>query len=325
MNDMIEFGRFNEVEKIGKGTQGDVYEIPEGMFIESVQVKIAIKKYNESILAGKAGAIENHIRSLIRDRDDAIPDIKRIIDRHTTWPRYLVSENGKMCGFAMSLIPDAFYAYYEGYNSMVRTLSQFEFIINDDDMRRHLNLPIINDVGRAKIVYDLLLIIKTLHEYNYVIGDISSTNIIIYIDPENQRRNRALFIDVDSFRKVLESIEQPQSPSYRPPESIYALRAYERVMETNKSRYDGQKYLVQSFVQNKESDVYKIGLVILRLYHIGPRRSLIYRSSNAMNRLENEIGLDFANLIKGSLSDSAARPTALELFRVFVEAYNLKC
>jgi serine/threonine protein kinase len=323
----IEFSNIRGVEKIGKGGQAVVYKAPPGALHTKIQEPVAIKKYSKKMLAGNEAAIETYLKVLIENRLVAPVDVRRTIDQYTIWPRVIIYENREACGFAMNFIPDKFFAHYMDVAGEETADSNFDFILNDDNTRKGLGLPIINASGRAKITYDLLLIVSQLQKYNFVIGDISPNNILVYVDSTAQKHNRVLFIDSDSFRKANHThpLKQPHTPNWFPPE---AWSARQKRIELERNNGDSNKimnYRAMEFIQNTQTDIYKICLAILRLYHAGEQRTSISESNLSIQQLTKDISKEFAALIvKGLDSTPASRPTGQALFDCFSDALKQK-
>jgi serine/threonine protein kinase len=323
----IEFSKIQGVEKLATGKQAVIYKVPPSALHTKIQVAVAIKKYKKTILQGCESTIESYLKMLFANRKSAPAVIRRIIDQYTTWPRCIVYENGEACGFAMHLIPEKFFAHYIDVAGEETADSNFDFILNDDNTRKGLGLPIINQGGRAKIVYDLLLIVSQFHKYDFVIGDISPNNILVYVDPTNQKSNRALFIDTDSFRKANHThpLKQPHTPNWFPPEAWSARQKRIDLERSNGDANQIMRYRAMEFIQNTQTDIYKICLAILRLYHTGEQRTSISESNLSIQLLTKDISKDFAALItKGLDSSPTSRPTGQALFDCFFNALKQK-
>jgi len=327
----IEFSQIKGVDKIGKGGQAKVFKAPAGsIHVQNAQIHeaMAIKKYSDKTLQGKESAIEQYLKMLIEQRENALDNFRESIDKYTIWPRFLVYENSKVCGFAMRLIPDKFFACYKGITGEKKNeLSTFDFILNDDKSRSVLGLPIINNIGRQKIVRDILYIVSSFHENSFIIGDLSPNNILVYVDAYDQTKNRVLFIDTDSFRKANHThpLKQPHTPNWYPPESWTA-----RQQRINLERSNGDKNLIMrnkitEFIQNTQTDIYKVCLAILRLYHDGIQRTAISESTIAFEKIAKEINRNFAVLIeKGLNATPSIRPSAQDLYKCLCFAISKK-
>ena len=317
---MIEFGDIPGVEKLGKGGQATVYKVPPGALHPKITEPVAIKKYSAKILRGNGRAIEQYLKMMLEVRKNAPQDIRRTIDQYTIWPRVVVYDNGEACGFAMNMIPEKFFARYRDVSGPVTAESNFDFILNDDCTRRRFGLPAVDAAGRAKITGDLLHIISQLHRYGIIAGDISPNNILAYVDRDRQDRNRVLLIDADSFRKANHThpLKQPHTPNWYPPESWSARL---RRLEIEKNGGDQNlvlRHRAMEFIQNTQTDVYKVCLAVMRLYHDGAQRTSVSGSPGAYNNITRELGEEFAQYIFNGLSaEPAERPSGQELHMCF--------
>lgn len=319
----IEFSSIQGLEKIGKGGQGAIYRVPPGALDSRIQEPVAIKKYSKKTLQENESAIGPYLNMLIENRRSAPDDVLKIIDQYTIWPRVIIYENGEACGFAMNLIPDIFFAHYMDVTGKETADSNFDFILNDDRTRRELGLPVLNAMGRAKITYDLLRIISKLHSYDFVVGDISPNNILVYVDPVEQERNRVLLIDSDSFRKAnhIHPLKQPHTKNWFPPEAWTAHQQRISLERSNGDPNQIRRYRIMEHIQNTQTDIYKICLAILRLYHTGGQRTSISESDLAMQVICRNISVEFADFIqKGLDATPENRPTGQALFSSFCNA-----
>ena len=88
-----------------------------------------------------------------------------------------------------------------------------------------------------------------------------------------------------------------------------------------------KKSNIESFIQNIQTDVYKVCLAILRLYYDGKMRSVVDEtvpeSKSALVKLRDEVGVEFAKIILRGLSGNPdSRPTLKEIYRCFYEHYK---
>ena len=313
-NKRIEFAEITKYdEPIGNGKQAFIYK---AMIVDSddEQKFVAIKKYKPEIIKGRELAIEQHLKRLINFKK-RLEDktIHHVINNYTAWPLEVIYENNKACGFTMSLIQDKFYVGDK------KIESSFDFILNDDETRQRLGLPIINSIGRKKIADDLLYIISSMHECNtcqFIYGDLSAGNILVYIDAENQRNNSVVLLESDSFRKATEihPLMQAHSPDWYPPECTLAQNKRIELEKRNSDINDIINYKVTEFIQSTRTDVYKVCLAILRLYHKGASRAILHKSDIAIENLRNEVSDEFATLVLSGLSNNPyERPKARDL------------
>ncbi|MBQ2697266.1 MAG: hypothetical protein IJF59_01215 [Clostridia bacterium] len=323
----IEFSSLTDLEKMGKGSYSVVYKVPAGGLHPNIQSPVVVKKYKKKVLEGNESAIEQYLRMLVENRKNADAATKKVIDNYTIWPRVIIYEGGEACGFAMNLIPEKFFVTYTGASgNPITTSSTLGFVLNDDDTRLRTGQPLLTVGGRAKIVYDLLMIMTHLHKYDFVVGDISPNNVLVYVDPVAQKHNRVLLIDSDSFRKANHThpMTQPHTNDWYPPESLSAMREL-RALGGSGDLSTTFRLQAREFLQNTQTDIYKICLAILRLYHKGPQRTTILTSDQAMNSLRRELSPAFADLIAKGLSETPSeRPQMHLIYQALVAALRAK-
>jgi serine/threonine protein kinase len=289
-------------KKLGGGGTAKVYKVPAGAF----PVPIAIKRYSDKILAKDGAAIGSYLRSLIEFRKNLPDDMRRIIDNFALLPQRLVydNDNDKVCGFTMQLIPPIFFEKIKVAGEDEIKESNLDFVLHGADFRRKHGLPPVSAKGRAKIIHDFMQIVLILHNHDYVLGDLSPKNILISIDERDQSKNRILFIDTDSYRKKgsIHPLKQLHTPDWIPLECQKASDELSK-LTPNANPNLIARLEVDMFIQNQCTDVYKLCLAIMRLYHEGDHSSIITESESADKKLRKDIGEEFADYILLGLSD----------------------
>jgi len=314
----------SSVKKLGGGGTAKVYKIPPIAF----PIPIAIKRYSDKILSENGAAIESFLRSLIDFRKNLPDGMRKIIDNYTLWPQRLVYDydNNKTCGFTMQLIPDLFFTKIKVAGTDETKESNLDFVLHGSDFRKKHGLPPLSAKGRAKIVYDFLRIISILHNHDYTLGDLSPKNMLVYVDKQNQGRNRILLIDTDSYRKKgsIHPLRQLHTPDWIPPECQKASRELNS-LTPNANPNKLARLQIDMFIQNQYTDVYKVCLAVTRLYHDGDHASIITQSETADKRLRKDIGIEFAEYVLRGLSDNPNdRPNIEALLTCFMNSMNAK-
>lgn len=288
--------------RLGSGTQGKVYMYP--IKTKSGDTRnVAVKIYSSKLLEDNDLQIETHLQRLLSAFKKIDPKEQKIIRNTTTFIIGTIKFNNKFKGYFMPMIPQKYRPkkkslYSDKINTVERTLA---YALNDDDTRKRLQEPIINALGRKIIVLKLLTLFTILHKNNIYIGDISSNNILIYVDEIDQKKNSIMVLDTDSFRtkSSMFPLNQPHTTGWIPPEC--------KESETDFSK----------FFQDDRSDVWKMSILVLRLYYFGPQRTMIEDSNEALRRIASEISKDFSNIIKKGLSPNPDdRPNMAEMLKV---------
>ncbi|MDR2590322.1 MAG: hypothetical protein LBC71_04990 [Oscillospiraceae bacterium] len=324
INNNTENALIFNAKKLGSGGTGKVYKIPHGAY----PIPIAIKRYSDKVLSENGAAIDSYLRSLIVFRKNMTDDIRRKIDKFTVWPQRLVYDydTDEICGFTMHLIPEQFFTSINIAGEDEKKESNLDFVLHGAKFRKKYGLPLLSAKGRAKIVYDFLSTVSMLHNNDYILGDLSPKNLLIAVDKSNQSKNRILFIDTDSYRKrgSVHPLQQLHTPDWIPPECQKASVELSKLTpNANPSLLSRLK--VDMFIQNQYTDVYKVCLAIIRLYHDGDHASIITSSYSADKKLRTNISDEFANYILQGLSDlPKARPSINDLLTSFVNSVNAK-
>jgi len=313
-----------KAKKLGGGGTAKVYKVPAGAF----PIPIAIKRYSDKILSENGAAIGSYLRSLIEFRKNLPDNMRRVLDNFAVWPQRLVYDydSGKVCGFTMQLIPELFFTKIMVAGEEDTKESNLDFVLHGADFRRKHGLPTISAKGRAKIVYDFIQTVSVLHDHDYVLGDLSPKNMLIAIDKNNQSKNRILFIDTDSYRKKgsIHPLQQLHTPDWIPPECQKASSELSK-LTPNANPIQMERLKIDMFIQNQCTDVYKMCLVITRLYHDGGHASIITASESADKKLRKDIGGEFADFVLRGLSENPDdRPTVGAMLACFRNAMLVK-
>ena len=316
-NDIIGNPTAYSAIELGAGGTASVYKVPAGAF----SVQFAIKIYSDKILSEAGSAIDPFLRSLIEFRKNLPENTRRVIYQYTAWPQCLVYDydSGRVCGFTMQPISELYFIKMNIAGEEEIMESNLDFVLHGNKYRRKRGLPELTRNGRAKIVGDYLKIISTLHEYDYVLGDLSPKNTFISIDGNDQNKNSVFMIDNDSYRnKVsINPLKQLHTPDWIPPECMKASNELSK-LTPNANPYQISRLKIDSVLQNHYTDVYKMCLAITRLYHDGEHAAIITASESADLRIRKEISDEFANLIKLGLSETPEeRPSASTIFQCF--------
>ena len=308
------------IRKIGEGGTAKIYKVPAGAY----PIPIAIKRYSDNVLKKEGAALGSYLRSLIEFRNNLPADIRKIIDNFTVWPQRLLYDydSDKVCGFTMQLIPVLFFTNIKIAGEGELKESNLDFILHGAEFRRKHGLPLISVKGRAKFIYDLLQIVSILHNHDYVLGDLSSKNILLAIDEHDQYKNRILFIDTDSYRKKgsINPLKQLNTPDWIPPECQKASDELSK-LTPNANPNLIARLEIDMFIQNQFTDIYKVCLAIIRLSHEGDHASIITKSDSADKKLRKDIGEEFADYVLRGLSENPdKRPSVTDMLTCFKNA-----
>lgn len=256
-------------------------------FYNDGKEKLAFKEYKPEFRAGMC----NHIEKLFGEVSKS-PEYNSALSVMGAFPRYLVFDENTFRGFVMLRLWNQCYKTNE-YDSMKSERNLSAFWMEIESNRYDLE-------SLKTFVSSLINSIFKFHNYGYILGDaISDRNVFVGIE------NYILFpffIDVDSFRK--EGTDHPNktynSDNYIPPEG-------------------------KDKISTKQSDIYKMCLIILRVFATrksqpGKLRSIVYDSSdstvkNSLNKIERAYGAEFRRLVEKGLSTNPYnRPQISEFY-----------
>ena len=157
----------------------------------------------------------------------------------------LENEKSEPVGFLMREFRKGCFYTQNRLQGKTQALQELKLFLNSRSERRKFNTPKLSSRQTIALVGDFLNTLNSLHNRNFVVGDVSASNLIVQIDPEKPNKPRMIFLDVDSF-SLSTSDFQPagvDTPLYVVPE------------------HQVQPNLRPTF----QSDVYKAALVIVRL------------------------------------------------------------
>jgi len=297
------------LERLGQGGTAWVYRVPE--FSLPGEGRLVYKEYRAAVRAKANPALLPGLLSLTEFRARLPADRRAKLDQRTIWPLVVVTgDNGAALGIVMREIPAEFFQ-----GSKPREL---QLLFHSDDDARQQGLPRFDLHERLVICARIAASYMMLHRLDIIIGDVSPRNIVFTLG-ENPR---LLAVDTDSARvKGTRGAlgAQPHTPAWEPPEALTAKRLLDQ------GRRSGQASAVELRGhadtwqrQTKQTDVYKFGLMVLRIIDYGRRCSRKRDPERARRLLWERAGLGSADLLTRSLdSNPGARPTMEDWYHAF--------
>ena len=235
------------------------------------------------------GAVEFRAALSQGDRDE--------LDKYCAWPRALVEDAGHICGLLMPLIPEDFFcrlADPDGRTSSKPRDTGWLITTLEQRAAAQVDVPNISLHERLMLIVQLTYAVAWLHDRGWVLGDISFKNGVFALDPP-----RLMLLDCDGGAPIRDlDRRQASTPFWDPPESplVYSPGSQE--------------------LQDAATDVYKLGLAILRWLAPGKGAA----TTRAANRLAGQLDPTEHALILRALSDDrAGRPTARDLYNHFFQ------
>jgi hypothetical protein len=304
------------LEQIGRGGQGVVYRAPEAA-LPGVTGRLVFKRYHEEWLDGRQMAVAHSIGRLIDLRQ--APG-GRSLDTHATWPMGLVTADGNpgsAVGILLRELPSTCFVQTVLFTQTKRTLWEVSRQLQSPQDLAARGLPVLTDVELLTLVVRLARFAAFLHHAGVVIGDLSGRNVVLRRDAHGSVH--PMLVDTDGCRLVGQGAHFPQgnTPDWEAPESLAASAALERLRSAGGGDTpEAARLAAQANVQNLSSDVYKVALLVLRLFHEGTDHTLIRSSQSATRRLRSLLGSQRAAVVTDGLDEAAtARPSMGALAR----------
>lgn len=273
--------------ELAEGGFGKVYRVP-GYHLPGDSSALVYKEFTKSH-ADQARSADAAVsfRTTLRqaDRED--------LDRCTAWPRAVVEDKGAVIGLLMPLIPDEFFCAQVDPDTggTIRKPLEMQWLIASDEQRTaaRIDLRPPDKTERLILLGRLVYAIGRLHRHGWVFGDISFKNAVFALDPP-----RVLLLDCDGAAPLTDrQRKQGHTPFWEPPECVATA---------------GIPY---GDLQDKETDVYKLGLAILRC--LSPGKGAATSPSPA--RVAGELDAQGLALVTRAVDISPSkRPTAKELY-----------
>lgn len=214
-------------------------------------------------------------------------------------PLAVVENKGQFLGYLMPEFTQGCYfkkTYSDG--EVKDSLRELKVFLNKRSERDLFGVPNLEAAQRLAIVVDMLETLAKLHENGLVVGDLSGSNLVVQDKSARKSNQRVIFLDVDSF-------SYPGGAHPLGSESTIHWRSPEELTNPGAA-------------PTRESDVYKAGLVIIRLLHqvqdTGVSSFDIYKSKVASRSLQVPGGQAFHDFVNLSLGvDSQKRPRSMAL------------
>ena len=283
---MIKKADLGALTKIAEGGFGIVYRTS-GFRLPGGSQELAYKEFTTEVAEQQRSA--RAAVDLWERLDDPTRDR---LGSHSAWPCALVHDRRRVCGLLMPLLGDDYFFRTHGAinGAGQRKPRTLEWLIATRQQRIAANadVPDIDRLERHVLLGKLVYVLGLLHRLEWVYGDLSFKNVVFGLGPP-----RVMLVDCDGAAPLADrSRGQSHSPFWDPPEH-----------QAN-----------EALQQDDRSDVYKLGLAILRCLTPGKGAA----TTRDLARLSGVLDADGKHLVGLALSaDPLQRPTAKELFRYF--------
>ena len=287
----IEKWRLKPLTRLSKGGFAVVYRVG-GYHLPGDSADLAYKEFTrDADVQAKSAA------AAVAYRDGLSPFDRADLDEHAAWPRALVEEpRGHVTGLLMPLIPQDYFCRMEDPDTGVLGQRPLEmtWLAAGAAQRAavQLNLQDVSKLERLILLGKLVYVIGRLHKHGWVYGDLSLRNVVFAVNPP-----RVMLIDCDGAAPLSDtSRRQATTPFWEPPECppLGTLR-----------------------LQDDRTDIYKLGLAILRCMTPGKGATTARLPSGLTGALDPQ-GVTLITRALGA--DRDQRPQAAELYEYFYRA-----
>ena len=219
------------------------------------------------------------------------------LERCCAWPKALVEDPpGQVCGLLMPLIPAEFFCQQTDPDSgqLTSRPRSLAWLAASTKQRvaAKVDIPEVDRVERLVLLAHLVYAIGRLHRHGWVFGDVSASNAVFSLSPL-----RLMLIDCDGAAELSNrKRKQYSTPLWDPPECP---------LEPVPGQAGTQDLL------DRETDVYKIGLAILRCLTPGKGAA----SARKPTRVDDELDAAGKALLARALGQNRKdRPVAKDLY-----------
>ena len=314
-------GQLGGLRQIGKGGTAFVYAVNHPGI--GPHPEVVFKEYRQSVRRSAGPGLLPGLRSIVGFLDQLEPAPRRFFDQRMIWPlRVVVNDDGDAAqGIIMRLIPREFFQDINlPSGRREREPSELQFLLMGDEDASKAGVEVPNIPDRIQICAQMARSFGLLHHSGVVYGDISARNAVYHL---HGRAPEVLLVDCDSVRvRGTRSPfrSQPHTPRWEPPEALAARSALRRAHRSGSAVSSSVSSLQhQAVVQSKETDVYKFGLLMVRILDYGRYRSANRDPAKAAALLGYHVGNAAVDLLYRTLAESPGdRPSMREWYEVIV-------
>jgi hypothetical protein len=269
---------------LASGGFGAVYRVDGAFRLDDDPVPLAYKEFTKDQVRQAEAA-----QAVLAFRAGLKPEDRADLDRYGTWPRMLVTQKSRVSGFVMPLIPTEFYYHVRAADgSMTPKVRDLEWLITTEAYRKSAGVDIgsIDHALRLTLLAQLVYAVGRLHRHNMVFGDVSFRNAAFALDPP-----RLMLLDCDGAAQLTDlDRKQFSTALWEPPESVDPKPGW---------------------MLDRESDVYKLALAVLRCLNPGRGAASFKLPSKLTGKLEPTAVASFTAALSG---EPHLRPTVRELY-----------
>lgn len=288
---MISRVNLGQLTFLSRGSRSIIFRADE-FYLPGSSASLVYKEFTDEVAAQVRSA-----QAAIAFRADLSPSERAIFDEYTSWPIALVDrgEPGSTCGLLMHLIPLEFFCQMADPDSgqVVSRPRQMTWLISSAKVRKaaKIDLADVDKTERLILLTQLTNAISFLHEHGWVFGDLHFGKVVFGLNPPRIR-----LLGCHSTAAISDPTRRLAStPFWDPPECQIGSQA-------------GSGWSQE--LQDDYTDVYKLGLAILRSLTPGQGAA----TTRTPDRVAEELDNQGVALVESALSmDRLSRPTASEL------------
>ena len=264
----------NIESKLSEGSFGNVFDVGNvnGLPYATGYVYKEYKEY--------AQPDTTKLSACVDFRYDLTPNAREHLDTICCWPQELVEDRGNISGFIMSKIPSKFYWEINFSSGLKRVEAKFEQLLISGTLLNRRHIPL-TQKRRYKLLRSMVRELDFLHEHKIYIGDFSHSNILFSLSDCS-----VFFLDCDSF----------------------SFNGQSAFPQTETGNWGVKELYPDEETGTEKSDIYKIGLLALRLL-INSNKPTTYQTTKNIDQLPADIDAGIRNVIESSLKEAASRPT----------------
>jgi serine/threonine protein kinase len=277
---------FNIGKELAEGSFGGVYESSfdhanEDSFCSIYAVtNVAVREY---VYKGYKNYVnpDGYVLSTFTDFYYSLSaNAQNYLNSICCWPHVLVGDGDNVSGFLMIRIPEKFFCTINFSGGPKVMEAKFEHLLIPENLLERRKIPL-TDKARYKLLLSVVRGLNFFHEHGICIGDFSHSNILFSLEDCS-----VFFIDCDSF----------------------SLNGNTVFAQTETGNWGVAERYPEEEAGTKESDIYKLGLLALRLL-MKSDNSAHYQASTNIDRLPANIDAGVKAIIEDSLKDAPNRPT----------------
>jgi hypothetical protein len=284
-----------------RGGTAKIYRLP-GYSLPG-EGALIYKEYLPKTRQAAGPALRPGLLALVDFRARLTVGFRAKLDQRAIWPLTVATApDGQAAGIVIREIPREF---FHGSRAL-----EFQHLLNADDDARRAGFPVVDRPTRLLLLSRFAESMKLLHEIDIVFGDVSSKNVAFSLGA----KPRIMLVDTDSARRKGTRGAfgaQPHTPMWEPPEALTAKRQldyYKRLGTGSTGELSKLGHTWQR--QTVETDVYKFGLMVVRVLDYGRQRTQNRRPEKARRVLQSRVSGAAARLLDWTLGDDPKeRPT----------------